>query len=119
MEKSPPNRYKTLREKEKLLIKSNFSFSHIVFKILLLQTRKNQGLFGKELIVYRMEKSHYSKLKAFTKEKLKVSQKQKPVFGRVANIMEKAENAGNQHCHLLFHDVFSTFKDKFYTLCSF
>ena len=31
------------------LIASNFSFSHIVFKRLVLQTRKNQGLFGKGL----------------------------------------------------------------------
>ena len=36
-------------EKEKLLFTSNFSFSHIVFKKLVLQTRKNQGLFGKGL----------------------------------------------------------------------
>ena len=36
-------------EKEKLLVMSNFSFSHIVFKKLVLQTRKNQGLFGKGL----------------------------------------------------------------------
>ena len=28
---------------------SNFTFSHIVFKRLVLQTRKNQGLFGKRL----------------------------------------------------------------------
>ena len=28
---------------------SNFSFSHSVFRRLLLQTRKNQGLFGKGL----------------------------------------------------------------------
>ena len=34
---------------EKLLVTSNFSFSHIVFKRLELQTRKNQGLFGKGL----------------------------------------------------------------------
>ena len=36
-------------EKEKLLVTSNFSFSHSVFKRLVLQTHKNQGLFGKEL----------------------------------------------------------------------
>ena len=35
--------------KEKLLVTSNFSFSHGFFKRLALQTRKNQGLFGKEL----------------------------------------------------------------------
>ena len=32
---------------EKLLVTSNFSFSHSVFKRLVLQTYKNQGLFGK------------------------------------------------------------------------
>ena len=32
-----------------LFVTSNFSFSHIVFKRLVLQTRKNQGLFGKGL----------------------------------------------------------------------
>ena len=37
-------------EKEKLLVTSNFSFSHSVFKRLVPQTRKNQGLFGKGLI---------------------------------------------------------------------
>ena len=43
------NRSKTLWEKEKLLVTSNFSFSHSVFKRLVLQTRKDQGLFGKGL----------------------------------------------------------------------
>ena len=37
-------------EKEKLLVTSNFSFSHSVFKRLVVQTRKNRGLFGKGLI---------------------------------------------------------------------
>ena len=40
-------------EKVKLLITSNFSFSHSVFKRLVLQTRKNQGLFWKGLISNR------------------------------------------------------------------
>ena len=39
----------TLWEKEKLLVTSDFSFSHSVFNRLELQTRKNQGLFGKGL----------------------------------------------------------------------
>ena len=43
MVESSPNRKKTLWEKEKLLI------SLSVFKRLVLQTRKNQGLFGKGL----------------------------------------------------------------------
>ena len=49
MAENYPNRKKTLWEKDKLLITSNFSFSHSVFKRLVLQTRKNQGLFGKGL----------------------------------------------------------------------
>ena len=36
-------------KKEKLLVTSNFSFSHSVFKRLVLQTCKNQGLFRKGL----------------------------------------------------------------------
>ena len=36
-------------EKEKLLIRSYFSFCHSVFKRLMLQTCKNQGLFWKGL----------------------------------------------------------------------
>ena len=47
---SYPNGWKTLREKEKLLVTSNFSFSHSVFKRLVLQTSRNQGLFGKGLM---------------------------------------------------------------------
>ena len=38
-------------EKEKLLVTSNFSFSHSVFKRLVQQTCKSQGLFGKGLKV--------------------------------------------------------------------
>ena len=37
------------REKEKMFIMSNFSFSDSVFKRLVLQTCKNKGLFGKGL----------------------------------------------------------------------
>ena len=40
---------KTLWEKEKLLVMSNFTFSHSVFKRLVLETHKNKGLFGKGL----------------------------------------------------------------------
>ena len=36
-------------EKEKMLVVSNFSFFHSVFKILILQACKTQGLFGKGL----------------------------------------------------------------------
>ena len=46
---SYPNWLKIPWEKEKLLVKSNLSFSHGVFKRPVLQTRKNQGLFEKGL----------------------------------------------------------------------
>ena len=49
MAENSPNEEKTLWEKEKLLVTSNFSFSHNVFKRRLLQTCNNQGLFGKGL----------------------------------------------------------------------
>ena len=50
MAESYPNGLKTLREKEKLLVMSNFSFSHSGFKRHVLQIRKNQGLFGKGIV---------------------------------------------------------------------
>ena len=37
---------------------SNFSFSHSVFKRLVLQTRKNQGLFGKGLTLSQKNLSY-------------------------------------------------------------
>ena len=52
MAESYPNSWKTLSEKEKLLITSNFAFSQSVFKRLVLQTHKKKGLFGKGLILY-------------------------------------------------------------------
>ena len=50
MAESSSNGKKTLWEKEKLLVTSNFFFSHSVFKRLLQHTSKNKGLFGKWLI---------------------------------------------------------------------
>ena len=49
------NGLKTLCEKKKLLATSNFSFSDSVFKRPVLQTRENQGLFGKGLIQTRVD----------------------------------------------------------------
>ena len=46
-----------------------------------------------------------SKLKAFTDDKLKVSEKLKFVLGKVENIVGKGENAGYQH-FLLFPQCF-------------
>ena len=70
---------KTLWEMEKLLVTSNFSFSLCVFKRLALQTRKNQGLFGKGLTHYHTM-PHFDALKLYScgkecekKEKLLVT----------------------------------------------
>ena len=51
MAKSSQNGQKTPWEKENLLVTSNFSFSHSVFKRLVVQTCKNQGLFGNMAII--------------------------------------------------------------------
>ena len=49
------SRLRRAYKKEKLLIMINFSFSHSVFQRFLLQTRKNQGLFGKGLRLFQIE----------------------------------------------------------------
>ena len=42
--------------KGEIVVTSNFSFSHSVFKSFVLQTCKNQGLFGKGLTCYHVTK---------------------------------------------------------------
>ena len=49
MKESSPNGSKTLWENEKLLVLQAISHFPTVLKRLVLQTRKNQGLFGKGL----------------------------------------------------------------------
>ena len=66
---------------EKLLVTSNFSFSHNVFKRLVPQTRKNKGLFGKDLTT--------------------------PRKNPLENIMRNGENSVNQHFSS-FPAMFST-----------
>ena len=59
-EGSPKEYKKALWEKEKFLITSSFSFSHSVFKRLVLQTRKHKGLFGKgQILVNLTENSKF------------------------------------------------------------
>ena len=86
---------KTLREKEKLLVMINFSFSHSVFKRLALQTGKKQGLFEKGLTLYYTS--------------LIVSDPEKETFD---NVVGKGENAGNQY-FLLFQQCFYSSQSKF------
>ena len=52
MAENYPNRKKTLQKKEKLLITSNFSFSHSVFKRIVSKGRQKVSLFGKGLSLY-------------------------------------------------------------------
>ena len=59
MAESFPNRSKTLREKEKLLVTSNFSFYNSVFNRLVPQTRKNQSLFVKGLTDLEKESFYF------------------------------------------------------------
>ena len=83
MAESSPNGSKTLWEKEKLLASSNFSFSHNVFKRLILQIRKSRGLFGKGLNSNNTGSGKTLKMNAFE------------------NTGGKGENADNQFFLLL------------------
>ena len=62
MADSSPNRLTKNVGKGELLVTSNLSFSHCLFKRLVLQTRKNQELFGKGLktALYSGEKCYFS-----------------------------------------------------------
>ena len=50
---------KIARYEQFLLVTSNFSFSHSVFKRLILQTYENQGLFGKGLSLSQTSPGFY------------------------------------------------------------
>ena len=70
-----------------MLVTSNFSFSHSVFKRLVLQTHKNKGLFGKGLIFPQTIPGLHD-----------------PTFKKPSeNIVENGENAG---IFSFFHKVF-------------
>ena len=83
------------------LVMSNFSFFHSVFKRLVLQTRENQGLFGKGLPFTKQKFSDWSNFKAFADYKINVAEKLKFVLRQAENILGKGEDAGYQHFLLL------------------
>ena len=100
-----PTGKKTLTENEKLLFTSNFSFSQDVLKRLALQNRKDRDLFAKELRVVTLSNTihslnplsdnkilDWSKLKAFTDDKIKLAKMMIFVFERSENTKEKGEN---------------------------
>ena len=82
-------RVKTLREKEKMLVTSIFSFSHNVFKRLLFQGCLKSKLCGKELTHYHTM-SHFDALK---------------IYIAVENIVRKGEIACSRQ-FLLFSQCF-------------
>ena len=93
---------------------SNFSFSHSVFKRLVLQTSKSQGLFEKRLKAHIISYFNFlpndkfldfSKVKAFADDKMNEAEMMISVSVRVENIVGKGENAGHQH-FLLFPQCF-------------
>ena len=86
MAESSPNGYKTLWENEKLFVTSNSSISHSIFKRLVLQTRKNQGLLGKGLNLYHATPT--------------INDPMKESICKHENKVGKGENAG--HLHFLF-----------------
>ena len=102
MAESSPNRFKTLWEKENFLIMSNFSFSNNVFKRLLLQTGKNQGLFGKGWTTSWIVRS-LVQIESICRPQNKC--KLKFVLARVENMVGKGKNTGYQH-FLLFSQCF-------------
>ena len=81
---------KTLWEKQKLFIASNFSFSYSVSKRLVLQTHKKQRLFGKGLTL------HYESKPKFSYPDRRSETKDEICPERGENIMAKRENAGFQ-----------------------
>ena len=90
MVESSPNEKKTLWEQEKLLVTSNFSFSRSVFKRLVLQTRKNQGLFGKGLILSQMTNF---RTEEFAGNNFEFDENGRKLFERKENTVGKGEIA--------------------------
>ena len=60
----------TVGEKEKFLVTIIFSFYYSIFKRLVLQTRKNQGMFRKGLILFKTTNFKLCKLKEFPDDNL-------------------------------------------------
>ena len=89
MTESYPNGYKTLREKEKLLVTSSFSFSYSVFERPVMQTCKNQGLFGKGNSLNNDTFLDWSKLITFADDKIILNKKLKFVLERIENNVRK------------------------------
>ena len=93
MAASYPNEKKTLWEKEKLLVTSNFSFSHSVFKRHVSQGRQKVSLCGNGLTCYHTIPTFKDPLP--------------PIERTFESNAENGENDVNQH-FLLFPQCFLT-----------
>ena len=90
MAESCPNRWKTLGEKKTLLITSNFSFSHCVFKRLVQQTRKKPGLVWERVNTFlKPQISDTSKLKEFADDNLKFEKNGRSSLNGLKTLWEK------------------------------
>ena len=96
-----------------MLVASDFSFSHSVFKRLVSQGHQKVSVFGNGLTsdkplfnsLPNNKILFATKLKAFADDKLNVAKMLFSLFDRVENIVGKGENAGYQH-FLLFPQCF-------------
>ena len=66
----------------------------VFFKRLVLQTCKNEGLFGEGLTLPNNKILDQSKLRALADNTINVNKKLKLVLGRKENILGKGENTG-------------------------
>ena len=100
---------KTLLEKEKLLITSNFSFSHSVFKRLVFQGRQKVSLCGNGLTLYQATKIlTLTKLKAFADDKFIVAKMMISVFW-IRKYCEKKEKMLVTNISSFSYNVFKRF----------
>ena len=88
----------------------NASYQHFLLFSQCFQKATFSGLLkvemcGKKLTFYQTTKFQTLKLKAFANKKINLSQKLKLAWERIENIVQKGENAGNQH-FLLFPKCF-------------
>ena len=86
-----------LRKWEKLLETSNFFFSPSVFKRLVLQTCKNQGLFGKGLTSRSANTFNMNKSKPFPEQEILESSNLKGSADKIINLMKAAESSPNEN----------------------